>query len=67
MRSMSNHPKSRVGRPTFTDERAVQMNLRLSESDLEWLTAESQRQGGSGRNAVVRRLIAEARQKQETA
>jgi len=41
----------------YDDEPMGQINMRLPTSMLEWLAKEARRQGGSGRTAVIRRLI----------
>lgn len=51
----------------FDDEAMAQINVRLPVSMLDWLSSESRKQGGSGRTAVIRRLIEaeQARQQQK--
>ena len=51
----------RAGRPQVEDEPLVQINIRLTRSQLEWLDGEAEAQGRIGRNAVVRRLISAAK------
>ncbi len=43
----------------------AQINVRLPQSMIDWLSLEARRQGGSGRTAVIRRLIAAEQAKQE--
>lgn len=50
--------KRHAGRPPmYDDEPMGQINMRLPATMLDWLSKEARRQGGSGRTAVIRRLI----------
>ena len=55
------------GRPPTVaeDGDSVQIGLRLPRPMHDWLAEASKRQGGSGRTAVIRRLIAEAMDRDE--
>jgi hypothetical protein len=56
----NNNPRG-PGRPRIAPaDESAQINLRLTKTQLDWLSDESRRQGQSGRTAVIRRLIDDA-------
>lgn len=64
---MTTTRKRTAGRPPIAEgEASQQINVRLTASQVDWLDDQSRRAGHSGRNAVLRRLIDEAKAKTKT-
>ena len=62
MLDMSTKPTGRpIGRPRVDEAYDIQINIRLTAEQRDWLDAESKRRGGCGRNSLLREMIDKAR------
>jgi hypothetical protein len=62
---MDQKEAKRLGRPPIHDDEMLQINIRLTQEQIDWLSDEAKERGRIGRNAVVRSLIDAARRRRE--